>query len=253
MIVDETRLMALVDGELPADEAAAVEAAAAADPALAQRLAAHRALRAAASGVFADVIAEPVPARLLAAVRGGSANVVDMATARESARTAALAAAQAAPRAQRARSATPVLVPGSAPRWAALAATLVIGVVAGRLLLPAPDAPGVLLAASPGLVQALEGGAGGVVQAGLTYKDKAGAYCRTFRGTAVAGVACREADGWVVKVAAAAAFGSATDYRMATADLPPAVLATVDATIVGAPLDAAGVEQAKREAWRAGN
>lgn len=256
MTIDDERLMALADGELPADEAAVVEAAAAADPGLARQLAAHRALRAVAAGVAADVIAEPVPQRLLAAARGGSANVVDMAAARASAQAAAEAATRTAARGARARRAVtsvPILVPGSAPRWAALAATLVIGAVAGRMLLPAPAASEALLAAAPGLVRTLEGGTGGVMQAGLTYKDKAGAYCRTFRGPAIAGVACREADGWVVEVAAAAAPVPATEYRMATADLPPAVLATVDATIAGAPLDAAGVERAKRAGWRAGN
>jgi anti-sigma factor RsiW len=61
----EEDLLRHVDGGLPPDEAAAIERAAAADPALAARLEADRATNAAIHAAFDPVLAEPVPPRLL--------------------------------------------------------------------------------------------------------------------------------------------------------------------------------------------
>src|SRR6185437_1677329 len=61
----EERLVAHVDNELDAAGRAGVEAAAAADPAVAARIAAHRTLRRHLSGVFGGVIDAPVPQGLI--------------------------------------------------------------------------------------------------------------------------------------------------------------------------------------------
>lgn len=65
-------LMAYVDGELAAEDAAAVARAIAADPVLKQRAADFRDTRLLARGAFAEDRAEPVPAALAAAVRAAA-------------------------------------------------------------------------------------------------------------------------------------------------------------------------------------
>ncbi len=75
----EEKLSAFLDGELPEAEARDIERALAADPALQAELEALMAADALAQEAFAEMVAEPVPAALAAAVRdapaGGAANV----------------------------------------------------------------------------------------------------------------------------------------------------------------------------------
>src|SRR5205823_341693 len=69
---DET-VMAYADGELDAASRAALEAAMATDPQLAQRVARHRALRERLRAALRPVLDEPLPERLLEGVRGAPA------------------------------------------------------------------------------------------------------------------------------------------------------------------------------------
>ena len=62
-------LMAYADDELDARARAAVEAAMAADPEIARRIAQHKALRSRVHSAFDKILDEPVPARLLQVVR----------------------------------------------------------------------------------------------------------------------------------------------------------------------------------------
>jgi hypothetical protein len=77
VIITEELLMAYADGELDGAEHAAdrarIEAAMRADPDVAQRIESHRALRQQLSATFDRVLDEPVPDRLIAAVRRASA------------------------------------------------------------------------------------------------------------------------------------------------------------------------------------
>lgn len=223
----DERLLRYVDGELDPAYIADFEAGMAADPALRAAVERHRALRASAASAFDAVLAEPVPAHLLAALEPPT-NVVDIASAR--------------PR----RS----LGGGFVQRWGALAATLVIGMVAGQALAPEQLPP---LSADAELARALDGGAVAGLATAISYRDQRGDYCRVFRDRReqpAAGVACREAKGWTLRVVASERGDLTTDYRTASAALPPAVLATVDASIQGAPFDAAGEAGAARRGWR---
>lgn len=223
----DERLLRYVDGELDPAEVADIEAGMAADPALRMAVERHLALRAAAARAFDAVLAEPVPARLLAALEPPS-NIVDIAAAR--------------PR----RS----LATGFVQRWGALAATLVIGVVAGQALAPGQLPP---LSADAELARALDGSAVTGLATAISYRDQRGDFCRVFRDRRkqpAAGVACREADGWTLRVVASDPGDPATAYRTASTALPPAILATVDASIQGAPFDAAGEAAAARRGWR---
>jgi hypothetical protein len=223
----DERLIAYVDGELDATARAIFESEMAADPALAAEVALHRSLAGLVGAAYAPVLDENVPPRLLA-----------MASAVNDAR----------PRWTR-------LGP---PAWAAMAACLVVGVLAGRLAWPQPGPlvarDGVLVARGE-LASALTtrlAAEPGVVNVGLSFRAADGRYCRTFQSARerLAGLACRQGGAWVAEVATAFRPGPATDYRTAASDTPPAVLATVDRLIAGAPLDAAQERAARDRGWR---
>lgn len=247
MTIDETEVMAFVDGELDAAATARIEAAMASDQALRGEVERHRRLRDAAHLAFADILGETPPAALIDTIKAGSkpAEVVDLDAVR---------AARAKPGAPR---------PSVARFWqaGAIAATLVIGVAAGRMVGvgSAPNASaGGFLAADPGLTQALgavgPAAPGAVTRVGFSFRNHAGEYCRTFetrRDQAISGVACHDDQRWSVRVAAAGpTIPAAGAYRMAASDTPPAVLAAVDAMIDGPSLDATGEAEARKQDWR---
>ena len=240
---DET-LGAYADGELDAATRAAVEAALASDPQLAQRIAAYRALRERLQQAFAPVLAEPVPERLLERAQGASgperpSNVIEL---------------QRRPRAR-----------WSWPQWGAMAASLVIGALLGPLLLRSPtgnisvDTRGGQMLAQGMLERALSEQLAGTqpaaaaVQIGVSFRARSGDYCRTFvlRETqSLAGLACRAGAAWqVVALAQGERPGAAGSYRPAASALPPAVAGTLDELIAGEPLDAAGEAAARARGW----
>ena len=75
MTIEPEMLMAYADGELDPLNAKRVERAIAGDPALAQQVERHRALRKRISDSFAPVADEPVPDRLAALLKS---NVIDL-------------------------------------------------------------------------------------------------------------------------------------------------------------------------------
>lgn len=257
MTPDDALLMAYADGQLDAAQAARVEAAIAADPALAAAVARHRALRARLREAFDPALEEPVPAALLAAARGET-----RAGRREAAPADASTAGVASMDEARARREAGRPPRRGLPAWLAMAAVLVLGLAVGLLLGRPASAPvevagdGQLLARGE-LAHALESQlaaeAGDRVAIGLSFRDADGRWCRSFRlrGAApLAGLACRGDDGgW--RLPALAEAGAETDgMRQAAADLPPAVLAAIDARLAG---DVAGTdeERAARDAgWR---
>jgi hypothetical protein len=237
-------LMAYVDGELDATDAARVEAAMAADPATAAEVARHRHLRDLIAGTHAEVLVEPVPARLLAAALGGAtpcATVVPIdATKKHDLRRR-----------------------WSWPEWTAMAASLLVGVLFAQWIVPTADTP-VLVRADAAvlahgvLADALEtrvsgdGPAGGV-SIGLSFRDQAGGYCRTFvlaQDQPLAGLACRDEVGWRVRLLAEGQAGPAGELRMAATALPLVVLEAVDARIDGEPLDAGAERAARKSGWQ---
>jgi hypothetical protein len=256
MEISDTQVIAYVDDELPEVERAAVEAAAAEDPALAARIAGHKALRSRLAGAFAGALDEPAPDPLVALIVGsapaqsasGADNVVDLARVRT-------LRADPKPRPR------PVWL-----AWAALAACLVVGAVMlqDRLVASAPSpiaVAGGTMVAKGALARALDrqlaSGLGSVepgVKVLVSFKSVDGRYCRSFQlteGAGMAGVACRGDVGWTVMTAAAAAPVQPNGgYRTAASEIPPAITDTVDAMIAGQPLDAAAEKAAKDRGWR---
>lgn len=248
MNIDDARLMAYVDGELDAAQAAQVEAAIAADPVLAERVTRQRALRVRLAAAYAGTLEEPVPAQLRA-VLGAAATGTGPQT--RGWRRAAASTRRARPR-------------WSAREWTALAASLLLGVLLARVL-PMPQGAAsedalvdATMQARGVLTQALDEGLAGApararVAVGLSFRARDGGYCRSFHiadRRPLAGLACRDGDAWRVTTLAEAAPGAAGELRQASTALPAPVLADVDARIEGEPLDA-GQERAARDAhWR---
>ena len=236
MTFDDDTLMAYADGELSAEERAEIERALAADPGLSERLEAHQRMRTLLSGAYSDAMDEPVPERLLTAVRGPAPRkpeVVDLSARREG----------------RAK--------WSVREWGAIAASLAGGLIIGfgamntqsPLIAVTADGMSARGALERALDTQLASDEAGAVRIGLTFRDVDGAFCRTFeltqRGTT--GVACRGADDW--DIAMTAAQGAQGDIRMAGAS--EAVLNVVATMIDGDPLDAEAETAARNGGWRA--
>jgi len=234
MSIDDDRLMAFADGELPAAERAEIEAALAKDETLREKLAAHRRLLARLSGAFDGVLEEPVPERLRAAAGAapGPAKVVSLAERK----------------AGRQR--------WSTREWGAMAASVAAGLLIGVGVMNA-QAP-LIAATDNGLVargaladaldEQLASDEAGLVRIGLSFRAIDGGYCRTFdlarRDTA--GLACRSGDSW--RIAITATHASSGEVRMAGG--AEEVLAAVEARIAGEPLDAERERQARDAGWR---
>ena len=228
--IDETMLIALVDGELDEVSRRRVERAVAEDPALAARLAMHVRVRDRLADHYAPIEAEPVPPAMRALLQA-EAKIV------------------------------PFARPATARRHAwmtggAIAASLLLGLGVGHFS-GGGDGPvsvkqGVMVAQGE-LASALETQLASAqedapVHIGLSFRRKGGGLCRSFEGQAVSGVACREEQGWQVQQLVPGA-GQGTAYRQASSG-DARLMATVDALMDGSPLDAAQEKAAKDRQWR---
>jgi hypothetical protein len=246
MTFSDEILMAYADGELGEPARAAVERAIRTDPAVAERVAQHRALRSRVSNAFAGVLDEPVPQRLQSTV--SSAKVVHLDAVR--------AARQQQVR-ERAR--------WSWQQWGAIAASLVVGVLAGALGLRSVQGDAALasMAARDGtlvaqgkldtaLTQQLAsaGDTGSGVRIGVSFAAKDGTYCRSFALGGAAGLACRKGEQWAIPVLAEAPAGADGAYRQAGSAMPQAVLDAIDQRLTGAALDAGDERAARQHGWK---
>lgn len=240
-LYDDEILMRRVDGELTPEAGAAVDAAAAADPALARRLERLRTLRTLAREAF-PAVPDPRDADLARLIAGGAA--------RPRLWTIRLAGGVRA-----------AFAPRHAAVWGgAAAACFVLGVTVGWL--GQDRAPEGFALAADGtiadaeLVRVLDLGlaADGTDAegraVGLTFRDAEGRWCRTFAAAEarVAGLACRRDAGWRMQVLAPFETSGA-EVRTAGSDIPDAVLAAVDAAIAGETLDAAAEARARDAGW----
>lgn len=244
MRFSEETLMAYADGELDPVTRTEIEAAMATDTQVARAVGRHRALRERVRAAYDGVLAEPVPSRLQDLAK---ADAMPAATDELAGRRAASAAAKRR---------------FALPQWAAMAATLALGLFIGVFMLRGPGAPyqetAAGLVARGELADALTGmlageSASGAVRVGISFRNQGGDYCRTFQSqqtAAVAGLACRSGEAWRIQVLAATP-AQEGELRTAAA-MPLAVLQAVDATIVGEPLDAAAEHKARDAGWRAG-
>jgi len=235
---EEEKFFAWLDGELTADEAKAFEARVAADPDLARRAEQHRLLRARLSQAFDPVARAPVPTRISALVETDSREPIDLAEARQR-------------REAKRRSWGP-------PQWSAVAATLVIGIALGTMVNRQSEAPVTVeegkLYAAASLGRELDSELASApskasVRIGVTFRDQAGAICRSFNGPQTGGLACRDGVRWQVRGLFPAPAGQGGDYRMAAGSAPE-LAALIGATISGEPFSAVEEKSAKARGWR---
>ncbi len=227
MTMDDELFFAWLDGELDPAAAAKVAAQVAADPEMEHKAATHRAMQARLRGAFDTVAAPPT-----------ADNVVDLASARSE---------------RAARRVFP-----SMAQWAAMAATLVLGLATGSMLAGGLSAPNQrqpnYLVASAELEQALDMRLASAPTAsgpriGLTFRDQAGSICRTFSDGAAEGLACREGAGWQIRGVVQGADEPTGEFRMAAGG-DPALATLIDSHIAGEPFDAEAERQALKAGWR---
>ena len=246
----EEIIMAYADGELDDSTRFEVELAMRQDPLLAEKIRQHQVLRSNVFSAFSGTLSEEVPQRLQAAARTGK--VVHLDSVRQ------LRTPPPPPPA-------PERQGWSWPEWGALAATLVVGVLAGAIgsqglgggaQLAAVDAGSGALKAEGRLAQALgaqlasTAPADAAVRVGVSFVARDGNYCRSFMLPKMAGLACRSGDEWRIPVMASAAAGAAGTYRQAGSEMPPAVLEAIDERIAGKALDAAAERSAAAQGWK---
>ncbi|MBX9746791.1 MAG: hypothetical protein K2X34_07810, partial [Hyphomonadaceae bacterium] len=205
MNLDDETLMAYADGELSPLETKRVERAMAEDAQLARRVARFVNTRQALKKAYDTVLEQPVPDHLLKLLDA----IPDQPLAPPPTQLAD----------ERKKRASARVGP---PVWAAIAASLVVGVLAGRLSAPTSGlftADGAHAGASLGrmldtaLASETQSSVGRV---GLTFRAQDGAICRTFSAERVSGLACRDDDAWAVRLAVAAR-GGVGAYRQAEA------------------------------------
>jgi len=243
MRFSDEMLMAYADGELDLVARAEIEASMARDPKVAAAVERHRALAAKLRPAYDAVLTEPVPDRLAELVAApGSPAIVDIASRRRASESAIAVGRW------------------RLPQWAALAASVIVGLFVGVLLMrsggAAYEETAAGLVARGALDKALTsqlasaGGDAGV-RIGISFRDREGDYCRTFhmhREAPVAGLACRSGEEWRLQVLATAPAHEG-ELRPAAA-MPMAVLHAVDAAIDGEPLNAALEQAARDKGWR---
>lgn len=253
MTVPDHTLMAYADGELDDAARELVEAAMREDPEVRKRVAEHRALRDALQKGFADELDEPVPERLLSAVRKPletpAGKVLPMSAARDRIR-----GKEGESHLRRWR---------GAPSFA-MAASLLLGLGLGywvhrdaNSLLRATPGDGVIaggaLSSSLSTQLSADHPAGAVATIGLSFKAKSGAYCRTFslEGSATSGLACREGKSWKILMLGQKSHPGAAGegYRMAASGDSGLLRSAVEEVIRGEPLDRAGEVAARRSGW----
>jgi anti-sigma factor RsiW len=249
MTVPDEEVFAFVDGELPPEAMARIEAAMATDPQLALRVETQRALRRLLSGPHGVAFASA------SALPDAPAPQAPPKVAEVIAFPGAQAKAKPKPKPKpRPPKASPSTDGLGRMSWIAMTACLAVGLVVGRFAAPSPPTLNGVddvqpLAAGP-LAQALNtlasGQAAGPVRIALSFQDASGRYCRAFQASGgpapTAGVACREPAGWRVRaVSPAEPPGGGT---------PASVMAAVNTMMAGQPLDAAGEARAKAAGWK---
>jgi hypothetical protein len=230
MNLTREEIAAFVDGELDPARRDEVAAAVAAEPALAEQVRAHRALRRRLSAHFAPILDAPLPERLTAPLHRPRATVVDLATARDR-------------REQR---------KGRPLRWSWIAAPALAASLALAVLLPRGAdedlANGPLATAlERQLVAAQPKDAPHRIL--LSFRDEGGAYCRAFVGEDLSGIACRERQGWRLRERGQGVGQSRAEYRMAGNPVA-AILERAQSMSAGPALDAAEEQSARARGWQ---
>lgn len=250
MSVSDEELAAFIDGECDAATSARIEQAAQADPALAERIRAERALIDRLAGSFGTVLKEPVPLQWEAMIRAEVQPVDEKA--------AAPVISLAAVRAERAEASRTPRAAFWRSAWigGAMAASLVLGLFLGgerNGAVPIAAENGALVAkgelASALDTQLASAQSGKALTMLATFRNADGALCRVFSGAIASGIACHGAGGWQLRHVLPGTPAQTAQYRQAgsvNADL----MAIAQQMASGDPLDAQQEAQARKNGWR---
>lgn len=236
-MVGDEKLMAYVDGELPADERERIRAAIAQDESLQKAVAGEELLRRKLAELHSPVLEEDVPGRLTHLLESRQGSLPPL-------RGSSLAKSG----------------PGAPTRWwknvTAIAASLVLGLFLGQALSdPAGDESGPVAAVAQGqLAKALETQLASSqtpadpVQIGATFIGRGGHPCRTYETSASAGLACRSGGEWRLKLIAPGAGTPSTEYQQAgsSAEL---VMRSAQELLAEGPMGAEQERQARDAGW----
>ncbi|WP_299191621.1 hypothetical protein [uncultured Erythrobacter sp.] len=240
MSISEEQIAAYADGELEGAALAEVEAAIAADPALARKVAAHRKLKDTLGAHFAPVLDQPVPEHLSALLQpkedtAPEGEVVSFAAARQK------------------RGLAPAV-----RRWGVwVGPAMAAAVVAAVVLVPGnvPSDPFVPDGTpTPQLAAALDNQlvasqpADSRTQILLSFENDRGRYCRTYRSGSVGGIACRSEQGWSIEREMMLDGAQATEFRQAGSEGD--LLAAAQDMAAGDALDAEAEAEAQAKGWR---
>lgn len=233
MTVTREQIAAYADGELGGTELAEVEAAIAADPAIADQVEKHRMLKAQLAAHFAPFAKQPVPERLSALVHTGDEHgeVVSFAAERRKRGLAPLA-----------RRWAPIAGP-------AIAASLLLAVWQPWRVGEVPEgyAKGELATALDTQLIATQG-LEVEPRILLTFRDRAGQFCRVYRKAETGGIACHNETGWKIERELGVGLAQTTEYRQAGSDT--VILAAAQEMSAGEALDAVEEAQAMEKGWR---
>lgn len=227
MISTPEQIAAYADGQLDDAERAALEAAIAADPALARQVAAHRALRQKLGAHFAPIAQAPVPDHLAALLRPQPAAVIDLDAKRAERRILPLWTWFAGP---------------------ALAASLALVVTLTTHNDPLPGYADEQLASALDSQLVAEQPAAAPTRVLLSFRDAAGSYCRAFTSQSGTGIACRDKTGWKLRAGAGGAPRSEGEYRQAGSEA--AIMQAAQNLAVGSALDDEAERAARNDGWR---
>jgi hypothetical protein len=248
--IDLLDWQAYLDGELDDDARARIDAAVAADPVLAERLARDLRLQARVRDAFAGALDEPVPVRLQAMLEAAPA---EQATATPP--THDIGNVVALPRRNSHRR--------MLPAWLGYAAAAVLAVIAidgawRQTQSPVRLSDGDLVAGGV-LADELDRGlasapnAASSVSIGLTFRSHDGRICRSFtyrEDTALSGLACRHNDMWRLSALGGAFQDAGGKWSQASAAMAPELQAAIDGAIAGETFDAEAERAARDDDWR---
>lgn len=228
MSIDRETLAAYAEGQLDAAERLRVEAAIAADPTLADEVAAHKALKERLRAHFAPIADMPVPDRLRNAVRP-PAEVIDLAAVRKA----------------------------RGSRWimsGAIAASLALGLVVGTQVRdsgPIGNEGGRIVAQGAldkALTSQLAAAQAQPIRIPLSFRNAQGRYCRVFDAGATAGIACRDDQLWVIDRLQSGGGAGDVQYRQAGSAMGE-IMAAAQAMAPDGALPPQQEEAAKARGW----
>ena len=225
-------IAAFADGQLEPEREAEIAAAVEADPALAEEVARHRALKAMLQGHYAPIAQEPVPERLSAMLHARpQAEVIDFAAASQR-------------REEKRR----------LPGWGWVAGTALAASLAIAVFLPRGSDTGdgyadTRLASVLDRTLVAQQPTDAETRILLSFRNGEAEFCRAFSASDGAGIACRDDKGWKLEALGKGSEGASTDYRMAGAG-DGDILAIAQELAAGPALDAQAEQAAREAGWR---